>query len=202
MAEKDIGHTPGLPEVLRRAIDARLIDAHVGIPARVESYDSITRRVSAQPLIRRGFFDEDDVRQAERLPVVTEVPVMFPGSGKARIKFPITKGDIVWLMFADASLDKWLELDRREVDPEDDRAHALTDAVAIPFPDPDDATPQVEFTSTEIRAGGTAKLATKADIDALESWASSHKHVETGGTTNSPTTSPPSASGTAVLKGS
>lgn len=51
---------------------------------------------------------------------------------------------------------------------------------------------------------GAAALATKADIDALKSWASSHAHsgVSTGaGTSGPPAVTPPSASGTTILQG-
>lgn len=50
------------------------------------------------------------------------------------------------------------------------------------------------------QGGSFAALATKDDIDALESWASTHVHVETGTTTNAPTIGPPSATGTTKLK--
>lgn len=53
--------------------------------------------------------------------------------------------------------------------------------------------------------GGTAvSLATKADIDDLRSWLVTHLHsgVSTGvGVSGAPSTTPPTASGTSVLKG-
>ena len=50
--------------------------------------------------------------------------------------------------------------------------------------------------------GGTAlPLATKADIDALRSYISTHTHPSpAGGSTGTPSTPPPTAAGTAVLK--
>ena len=77
-----------------------------------------------------------------------------------------------------------------------DDASAMFNTVAIFVIKPDG--------SLEARTiGGTAlSLATKADIDALRSWASSHFH--TGGTifgnTGSPTVAPPSATGTLRFK--
>jgi phage gp45-like len=57
----------------------------------------------------------------------------------------------------------------------------------------------------EIRTkDGTAiPLATKADIDALKTWAATHLHTAPGGggPTTAPTVGPPSAAGTTVLKG-
>jgi hypothetical protein len=64
--------------------------------------------------------------------------------------------------------------------------------------------------TVEIRAlgGSAAALATKADIDALKTWALTHTHVVAGVTAGAaavtsagPLPTPPSASGTSVLKG-
>jgi hypothetical protein len=97
----------------------------------VESYDSATQKISAQPLIKRGYTDETGERIAERLPIITGVPVVFPGGGGYRVTFPIAKGDTVLLIFSEASLDKWLA-HGGDVDPNDDRRHTLSDAIAIP----------------------------------------------------------------------
>lgn len=52
-------------------------------------------------------------------------------------------------------------------------------------------------------AGGSAvALATKADIDALRTWAAAHLHNDpSSGVTSTPTVAPPTAAGTSVLKG-
>lgn len=49
-----------------------------------------------------------------------------------------------------------------------------------------------------IGGGSAAALATKADIDALKTWASTHVH---GGSGTPPTTPPPTPAGTSVLEG-
>lgn len=53
------------------------------------------------------------------------------------------------------------------------------------------------------KAGGTAEaLATKADVDALSTWASTHTHPDpVSGFTGAPVVSPPSATGTDTLWG-
>ena len=151
-----IRNTPTLGEVFRSALDARLGDVHVAIPARVESYDSGSNRISAQPLIRRGVINEDGERVAERLPIITEVPVIFPGSGGIRIKFPISTGDNVLLIFSESSLDKWLSRGG-DVDPLDDRRNSLSDAIAIPglMHDSDEASEIIDFSSGSVHVGGT-----------------------------------------------
>jgi hypothetical protein len=108
----------------------------------------------------------------ESLPVITDVPVVFPGAGDYSVTFPIAKGDTVLLIFAEGSLDQWLTKGG-EVDPQDDRRFSLTDAIAIPSlrhgPISGSAASKIEFTSSEIKAGGSQQLATKADLDALKS---------------------------------
>jgi hypothetical protein len=150
---------PSLEQAIVEAIRAQLVQLHVAMPARVESYDAATRKCSATPLIRRGVVTEAGVRTTELMPVIPDIPVVMPGSGGARVKFPVSRGDTVLLVFADGSLDRWL-VRGGEVDPGDDRSHTLTDAVAIPgladFASAGDAATHIEVTDLKIDLGGGA----------------------------------------------
>ena len=200
----------GLGAVIRRAIERKLAGVHVSIPGKIVKYSDSDFRSDVQPLIKVGrTSDITGEREVESMPVVTEVPVLFPGSGGRRIKFPVTKGDTGLLIFSEASLDLWLAKGG-EIDPGDDRRFSLSDAVFIPglqaFPDTSDNTPIIEFTAGgEIHAGGSNSLATKADIDALITTFNSHTHTGVttgGGTSGVVSASASAASGTSVLKGS
>jgi hypothetical protein len=173
--------TPTFHETVLALVDESLGQVCTGMPARVESYDPTTQRCSVQPLVQRVYDDASGNRVAERHPVVSDVPVCFPGAGSWRLTFPIASGDTVWLMFSQASLDLWLQRGG-EVDPEDPRRHHLSDAVAYPGLRPfshalGDASPssmvlgngtvQVEITDTEVQAGGTDALALAGDLAAL-----------------------------------
>ena len=125
-------NTPPLSGSINRLIDDALMSCHIGMPARVLSYDASQQRVGVQPIIRRSVIGEDGVRTAELLPPIEGVPVIFPGAGSYKITFPIDAGDIVWLLFGEGSLDKWLDTAAADVDVDDDRRNALSDAVAIP----------------------------------------------------------------------
>lgn len=122
--------SPSLADLLQIAIDRSIEGVNVAIPARVESYNALKQSINAQPLIRRGYTDENGDRQVETLPIVTNVPVAFPGAGGFRLTMPVTKGDTVLLIFSQRSLDKWLTKGGL-VDPNDDRTHDMSDAVAI-----------------------------------------------------------------------
>lgn len=167
--------TPTLAEVLQVAMDEYHSDVWVALPGRVESYDATTRKASVAPITRRAYSDEDGTRVAERLPVVPDVPVLFPGAGAFSITWPLSVGDTGLLVFTSASLDVWLATGASDVDPNDARRSTLTDGVFLPglrpFASPGSAThatAMVLESSGEIHAGGTAALATKADLDALK----------------------------------
>lgn len=51
---------------------------NVSCPGRVTRWDVSTQQVDVQPLIQRGYLDEDGERQLERPPVVCSVPVVSP----------------------------------------------------------------------------------------------------------------------------
>lgn len=209
----DKPQTPTLPGVIDGAITARLKNLRVAMPARVETYDAATQSCSCQPLVYDGYFDETGRRQAEKLPVVTSVPVCFPGSGGFRVTFPLSTGDTVLLVFASSSIDRWLA-NGGEVDPIDDRRHHLTDAIAIPgLRDLSHAVTGVPSTTmsigktggptieigTDIRAGGSNNLVLRSEFLA-------HTHATAGTGTPSPPIAGPSGSsstfpGTQTLKG-
>lgn len=136
---------PSLIEVMRRLVEARLLDVHTSIPAKVVKYDAAKQRVDCKPLVRRAFLDESEKRLVESYPVVPGVPVLFPGGGGYRLTFPISDGGTIVdgspnpvaattgvLYFTECSLDKWLSGDGSEVDPEIDTAHGLADAFFVP----------------------------------------------------------------------
>lgn len=205
-----MSNTPTLAEVLLSAMDSRLGQDYRALPGRVESFDPSSQRISVQPLIRRGVIDESGDRQAERLPVITDVPVCYQGAGDISITFPLAPGDVVLLIFASASLDKWLAVGG-DVDPLDDRRHALSDAIAIPglratpnaIPAANLDTVALKINAPAIHAGGTAALALASEINALRSAYTSHTHLDpVSGSTGVPSALQGTAyPGTAVLKG-
>jgi len=199
--------TPTLGEAIGALVEHRLEDVHVATPAKVLEYDRTTQRMTAQPLIKRGYIDEDGVRQVKSLPAITNVPVVFPGAGGISITFPIAAGDTVLLVFSEFSLDKWLQTGAHS-DPLDDRRHALSDAIAIPglrpFSAPVDSTHATAMVidAPLIHAGGTSSLAFDSSVDAIaarlasvESWITANL-AYLGGVGAS------SYAGTSVLKGS
>lgn len=205
--------TPRLEDVLAQIITGVMRKLRVSEPAEVLAYDAEKQRATVQPLIHRGRYDEDGIRQTKRPEAITNVPVVFMSNRDGfRFTMPLAKGDTVLLVYCDSSLDQWL-LRGGEVDPQDDRTHRPDDAIAFAsvrdFAHPiegvgdnpaigyEDAL--LEFTDTQIRAGGTSALALHAKLEIL--W----NHVNglfTGGTGSAVVPIVGSlGSGTSTLKG-
>lgn len=165
--------TPRLEDLLLAAIAKEARALRVSGPGIVTAYDATTQKASVQPAIKEGSYDRQGNREVSRPSLLVNVPVMFLSTSDGyRHTVPIAVGDTVLIAYCDRSLDRW-SVRGGEVDPEDDRAHSPSDAVAIPtlhdfahpianvgtkpaigYPDA-----LVEFTSAQIQAGGTAALA-------------------------------------------
>lgn len=124
--------TPKLPEVIRQAFASLMEGVHVSTIGRVVSYDTSKCTADVQPLIRRARIDERGQRIVELMPIVPDVQVAFMGGGSGSLTFDLSAGDLVVLVFADESLDRFVVGSGSDVDPGDDRRHDITDAVAFP----------------------------------------------------------------------
>lgn len=101
------------------------------IPAIIQSYDPVTNTVEAQPAIRERLVLEDGSIQYLNLPLLINVPVVFPSSGSASITFPIGKGDECLIIFSDLAIDNFWTSGSVQ-NPIEVRRHDLSDGIAIP----------------------------------------------------------------------
>lgn len=101
------------------------------IPCIVQSYNSENETVECQPAIREELLNEDNTTKLVNLPLLINVPVAFPHTGKYGFKFPIQKGDEVIVIFQDLAIDNfWLKGNVQN--PVENRRHDLSDGIAIP----------------------------------------------------------------------
>lgn len=125
-----------LASVISNGVQRALDDVHTCFPARVVRYDAGQQQVDVLPLVQRIYYDENGERQTDTPPVICNVPVVFPGAGAFSITWPINaddqNGDTVLVHCAEVSLDLWLSQDGNDLDPQDERRFALSDAVAVP----------------------------------------------------------------------
>lgn len=196
-----------LAEVIRAALEAQAADLHVSIPARVTRVDLAKGLLDVQPLVQE-LVERDAGLESMSVPVIANVPVVWPGAGGFRLTFPIAEGDTVLLIFSDRSLDQWLAKGG-EVDPRDPRRHALPDAIAIPglrsFKDPwsgaaadgltlgKDGGPQIKVKESTIEVGGADEpIALAQTIETLlgqiRTWLSTHTHPTPVGSSGPPAT--------------
>jgi hypothetical protein len=171
-------------DVLRRTIDAALLDVHTALPGRVRSYDAATQTADVTLGARRVVpaTDEDTTEDtAEDLPVLVSVPVVWPRGGGYRLHAPLTAGDGVLVIFPESSIDRWLD-SGDAADPALPTRHGIDGAIAIPglgfrggrissaptdgMVVGKDGGPEIKITGSEVRAGGSAALAEAADVRA------------------------------------
>src|SRR6266850_3505313 len=97
----------GLAELLKLAIDDRLMDLNVAIPVRVESYDSGKQTVSVVPQLNRALPDGQGNYVTDPLPKVADVPVVFPRCQAFGITFPLVPGDYGQLLINQRNIGAW-----------------------------------------------------------------------------------------------
>ncbi len=158
-----------LADLLRLSTARSLLDVHVSMPGRIESYDAAKQEASVQPLIKVALADGSEAS----LPVINQVPVIWPRGGGAILSFPLQAGDTVLLVFSERSLDEWLQ-QGGELAPDDPRSHDLSDAVAIPglypFSEPGDADSRdalLRFRGGELRLSPDGKIQLKNQLSYL-----------------------------------
>lgn len=131
MTTEGVSRSPEPQEVLRAAMEYALADVHTALPGRVEAYDPATQKADIKPLIKRLVSTEDGEELLEELPVLPQVPVIFPRTASAFITFPVAAGDHVLLIFNERSIDNFVAGDGEDTDPDEYRTHDLSDAVAL-----------------------------------------------------------------------
>lgn len=121
--------TPAWSTVIRRAIEVVLRSVSTAEPGVIESFDADACTADVQPLLMRIVRSETG-KTARRQNVVTHAPVLFVGGGGSRLTFPVKRGDQCLLIVASRAIDRWNEIGE-ELDPQNERHHHITDAIAI-----------------------------------------------------------------------
>lgn len=118
---------------IKQGVESRLKELHTSTPGIVESFDPETQLASVQPAIRRIFVTRDgdtEILTPSDLPILINVPVIFPRGGGFSLTFPVKKGDECLLTFCERSIDNWHETGKVKK-PGARRFHSLSDATAF-----------------------------------------------------------------------
>lgn len=105
----------------------------VSLPGIVQSFDPATCTCTIQPAIAGQGVDEKGQIQSAPLPLLTDVPVIFPRGGGCTITFPVKAGDECLVVFSDRCIDFWWQNGGVQ-EPVDPRQHDLSDAFAFVGP--------------------------------------------------------------------
>ncbi|ARF49172.1 phage baseplate assembly protein V [Pantoea stewartii] len=99
----------------------------------IQSFDAETVTCTVQPAIKGVISDQNGSTQSVALPLLVDVPVVFPRGGGVTLTFPVATGDECLVVFADRCIDFWWQNGgvQESVDP---RQHDLSDAFALPGP--------------------------------------------------------------------
>ena len=117
-------------EETQLGLDNAAAKMRVSIPGIIESFDSERQTATVQPAITENIRLGQSEARPTRLPLLTDVPVLFPRAGGYSITFPVKNGDECLLIFADMCIDGWWQSGGVQ-DQIETRRHDLSDAVAI-----------------------------------------------------------------------
>lgn len=118
--------------------DAQLAQAivsamRVSIPGIIQSFDPDAVTAVVQPAIKGAEQDESGAEVSVNLPLLVDVPVVFPRGGGCTLTFPVKEGDECLVIFADRCIDFWWQSGGIQ-EPVDGRMHDLSDAFCIVGP--------------------------------------------------------------------
>ncbi|RAW99012.1 MULTISPECIES: phage baseplate assembly protein V [unclassified Photorhabdus] len=103
---------------------------YVSLPCIIQSFNADAVTITAQPAIRWKIRQKDGELESVSLPLLVDVPVIFPRGGGVTLTFPIKAGDECLVVFADRCIDYWWQSGGVQ-EPVDPRQHNLSDGFAI-----------------------------------------------------------------------
>lgn len=124
------------------------------IPGVIQQYDPKTNTASIQPAIREEIVNEDNTVQYMNLPILVNVPIIFPSCSIGSIKMLLKQGDECLVLFSDLSIDNFWKYANVQ-NPIEVRRHDLSDGIAIPCVLSQPNTKPFNGTGVEITSGGS-----------------------------------------------
>jgi hypothetical protein len=119
------------PEVMLRAMLGGLQQGlWTALPGAIVSFDADTATASVQPGVAGVITGQDGAPSTVNLPVLADVPVVFPRGGGCTLTFPVAAGDECLIVFACRAIDAWSQSGGVQP-PSNARKHDLSDAFAI-----------------------------------------------------------------------
>lgn len=123
--QSQIGGEQQTAQVLADTVSTQL---RVVLPGIIQSFDPDSITCTVLPAIKGS-----DGNESSDLPLLVDVPVIFPRGGGCTLTFPVKESDECLLIFSDRCIDFWWQNGGVQ-EPVDPRQHDLSDAFAIVGP--------------------------------------------------------------------
>lgn len=140
---------------IKQGIDARLKDLHTSIPGIIESFDAEKQLATIQPAVKRIFITRDgdkEILTPSDLPILINVPIIFPRGGGFSLTFPVKKGDECLIVLCERSIDNWHRIGGVQP-PGARRFHSLSDATAfVGISSLTNKIPEYDDTNTQLKS--------------------------------------------------
>lgn len=120
-------------ESLRLAMESQQAQIWTALPGIVAAVNLAAQTLSVQPTVQGSVASPDGAKQLVNLPLLVDVPIVWPRAGGFALTFPITAGDEVLVVFASRCIDSWWQSGDIGV-PAEARMHDLSDGFAILAP--------------------------------------------------------------------
>ncbi len=150
-------------DVINNSIWGILNNVHTALPGIITAYDPSKNVATVQPALNKNFKSGE-----QPMPILNNVPLMFPGGASFNITFPVNVGDYVLLIFIERSIDLWKSVGG-QVTPKDPRKFDLSDAIAIPglqplnsdFSNRNNTDFEINFAGSSIKIGADGAIQIK-----------------------------------------
>ncbi|WP_047236639.1 Gp138 family membrane-puncturing spike protein [Chromobacterium subtsugae] len=120
-------------QAIALAIDGAQAGLWTALPGIIQSFDSDAITATVQPAIQGIVQQPGGNYQAVNLPLLLDVPVVFPRGGGGVLTFPLTGGDECLVVFSSRCIDAWWQSGGVQI-PMEMRMHDLSDGFALPGP--------------------------------------------------------------------
>lgn len=120
-------------ESLRLAMESQQAQIWTALPGVVVAVNLAAQTLSVQPTVQGSVASPDGAKQLVNLPLLVDVPIVWPRAGGFALTFPIAAGDEVLVVFASRCIDSWWQSGGIGA-PAEARMHDLSDGFAILAP--------------------------------------------------------------------
>ena len=120
-------------ESLRLALESAQAQMWTALPGIITAVDLAAQTCTVQPAITGEVEDSGGQTKAVQLPLLVDVPLVFPRAGGFALTFPVRAGDECLVVFSCRCIDGWWQ-GGSVSPPAESRMHDLSDGFAILAP--------------------------------------------------------------------